>query len=228
MNNFISGIILKTEMPDWFIWWGIEAHKIILPITGIIGAYAVIRQMMKTRKIVNDRQYELNQLSEQTGELSKVSLGMNEQLDELRGHSELMNNFNKHLLKSVEYQSELLNAFLEDKNYKELKDKLNRRPYFESYTNISKRLPNGITIGIINTGETAQNVLIAPNTGKSNLLKMAQKITQVSKSSSIEISLKTDDYFDFTIEFEDVLGVKYSQKCLGSWFSYHVYGSKEL
>lgn len=229
--NLIILTITENSIPDWFIWFGIEAHKLITPVTGIISAGWAIILLTKLKNTGKQRAKELNDLAEQTLELRKITISAQEQILELKNQTQYLKETNSHLERSVSYQSELLEQAIESQKLAELKEKMDRRPYFNSWINDCKNSPLGpTTIGIINYGEVAMNVKIFSSNSSKYLQNEPLKYPQVNKSTNLIIPLASNnpfDHFMFKIEFEDSLGNKYSQECWGNWRNYQVYDIRE-
>lgn len=224
--NIIILSASENSIPEWFLWFGIEAHKLITPLTGIISASWAIILLTKLKNTGKQRRQELIDLADQTSELRKITLSAQDQILELKNQTNHLKDTNNHLEKSVTYQSGLLEQFVESNHLKAIKEKINNRPHFDIWTNDNKNTPFESTIGFVNNGSLAENLKVYSGRLTPNKVK-SEPFTQhqVHKTVSINIPLNiTDqlDQFQIILEFEDISGNKYFQNCYGNWLSYSI------
>ncbi|XOV66346.1 MAG: hypothetical protein ACFHU9_12025 [Fluviicola sp.] len=86
-------LLLHTELahtPDWFLWWGIEAHKLIIPVTGVLSLLWIFYQILKIKKNAKNREVELENIVKQTTELGRLVKKMDTQTDAINKMNTLL------------------------------------------------------------------------------------------------------------------------------------------
>ena len=224
MNQMANVILCVDGTPWWFCWWGIEAHKLLIPLTGIISVLYIFYQLTKIKKNAKERGQELNDLATQTSSLIAINKNVIDQVDQLKLHTQHLEGMNDQLIQSLEIHTQMLNTSLDKAERDKLRDKIAAQPHFTEGSgggNIG-----GSHIEIINIGAEAKNIVISNQRG--NSLKANINVPSMLKGNDCRIPLNQEGFFLLKLTFEDVYNNKFEQLISGIDVKYKVYPIKEL